>query len=155
MRKFYIALGTPSVELPLKAKQLDGSISKCIAAFKRYDEQGAIAKRTEAEALIEKLSTLSVAEQNKGLAEFLKKEIIYLKNVDIFEETELGKPVLYKTVEDSRTESDPELLGDYKNCLDFLLDMLLAAPPWSSALIKTFYSLHYNLNLGEDAEVKN
>lgn len=155
MKKLYVALATPSVELSIKAKQIDGSTSKCLAGFKRYNEVEAVAKRKEAETLIQELSAKSTEEQNSGIKTFLGKEILYLKNVDLFEESVLGEPQLYKTVEDTRTETDPELQGETTNCLDFLLDMLLAAPPWSSALIQAFFKLHYNLQIGDDAEVKN
>lgn len=155
MKKLYIALATPSVELPIKAKQIDGSTSKCLVAFKRYSEEEALSKLTEANTLTETLISKTSKEQREGIIKFMKNEILYMKNVDLFEEVELGIPVFYKTIEDSRTEKDAELLGDYSNCLDFLLDLLFAAPPWSSALMETFYRLHNNLSLGNDAEVKN
>lgn len=155
MKKLYVALATPSVELTVKAKAPDGSIAKCLMAFKRYDEAGSVAKRKEAEELMTTLAEKSSEEQTLGISNFLKGEIIYIKNLDLFEESELGNPVLFKTIEDTRTEKDAELLGEYSNCLDFLLDMLLAAPSWSSAIMETFFKLHYNLSLGNDAEVKN
>jgi hypothetical protein len=155
MKRVFIKLATPSVELPIRITDVNGETAKFTAAFKRYSEEGAVMIRKAADAVIEPSSPYASEQAHAdAIKAFMKAEILYVKDLTVMSEDELGKPEVFKVVEDSRTETEKELQGE-TSCLDFLLDMLFASPLWSSALIKAFYSLHYNVALGSDAEVKN
>jgi hypothetical protein len=165
MKKFYVVLSTPSIEMTVKAKDQFGKVGQVFAGFKRYDLETSAQKVTDFNNLAitpidptanpEHEYFASVEDRETAMKTFLKKEILYLREVDVYTEEELGTPLLYKTVEDTRTEKDLELLGESNSCLDFLLDMLFASAPWGSSFVDAFYRVHSDLKLNVDAEIKN
>ena len=147
MKKVFILLGEPTIDMPVKGKDAAGNSATITAVFKRYN-----AERTE--ELLAKVIPLANAIDVSGNLEaaitILKQEIVAVKGVTLFD-TETLKPVV--TIEDTRTlkvtaevskdEPAPWELGP-DTCLAFLLDLYLATPAWGAAFIKAFFAVHNN-----------
>lgn len=155
MTKFYVALATPSIEVIVKAKDAFGNTGSILVGFRRYAPEEGLKKIDTITELAESAEFNTTQDRENAIKLFLKGEILFVKNVDVYTEEEPGVPVLYKTVEDSRTEKDQDLQGENSSCLDFLLDMLFASPSWGSAFTEVFYAVHMNFKLNAESEVKN
>ena len=138
-KKYYIALQTPTVELPIQSdKDAEGKTAQIIGVFKRYGSKESDVRLKELETLANQ--ELSIELLDKGTeaikAFFVEKEtaikaatkadIIALKGFPLQEVDDITGEVTQIIIEDSRTVLDnPELWGEAGNCLDFLLDILL------------------------------
>jgi hypothetical protein len=168
----YIALQDPTVTLKIKsAKDCAGKTAQMFAEFKRYPSDEADEKLRALEALIndksgnilledsaEVIADKKVIQRNTTAAirNFIKDEIVSLQKVPLMlKNDETGKVTSIEVPDTKAAKDNEELWGEASNCLDFLLDMILASTPWSSSLISSIYSVLTNMNLGADAEVKN
>ena len=148
MKKVFILLGEPTIDMPVKGKDAAGNSATITAVFKRYN-----AERTE--ELLAKVIPLANAIEVSGNLEaaiaILKQEIVAVKGVTLFD-METLKPVVM--IEDTRTLKVPSVLQEaYEyapwelgpdTCLAFLLDLYLATPAWGAAFIKAFFAVHNN-----------
>lgn len=153
MRQLYITLGTPVIELPIKATDISGEKAAAIIGFKRNNLEQANALMQYVDSIMDD-NTATSDEKDSKLRAIFTDQVKFIKNFDLIALDEAGEPVLYKTIADTRTETDTELQGS-SGCLAFLLDMILTNQPWSSALTKGLYAVNYNTQFGEEAEIKN
>jgi hypothetical protein len=168
----YIALQSPSVILTVKsAKDCEGKTAKMDVEFKRYPADEADVKLSEFEKLINDKSANIFAEDSAdiiiekkaqqvlnaaAIRNWVKGEVLSLQKVPLLSKDDTTGKVTSLVIADTRVAKDnEELWGEASNCLDFLLDMVLASTPWSSSFITSVYSVLTNMNLGVDAEVKN
>lgn len=147
MKKVFILLGEPTIDMPVKGKDSAGNSATITAVFKRYNTE-------KTEELLAKVIPLANAIELPGnlekAIEILKHEIVALKGVTLFD-VETLKPVT--TIEDTRTlkvtaevspyEPAPWELGP-DTCLAFLLDLYLTTPAWGASFIKAFFAVHNN-----------
>jgi hypothetical protein len=173
MKKFYISLQTPEVEIPVKSyKDAAGFIETIFVTFKRYGSQEADVKLQEfREITNRKLSDEDLVkipveelgkafsdfelEKAKDLKAFIKTQVIAIRQFPLFIHEE-GKKPEKMVITDTRTvKKNEELWGEPEDCLNFLLDILLDSNPWSSALTKGMNEVFYNIQLTEEASIKN
>jgi hypothetical protein len=153
MRKVIVALGQPTIDMPVKGKDASGNSAVITAVFKRYNE-----KKTQ--ELLNEVTEISQNIYAAGNLEkailILRREIVALKEVTLLD-AEDGQPVV--TIADTRAvltsrevavevgtkdeEPAPWELGPDK-CLAFLLDLYLATPAWGAAFIRAFFAVHNN-----------
>jgi len=173
MSKYFFACVTPTVELPVAVSDPAGKSATVKVGFKRYDIDEATIRFeefAEANKPMEDLQKLMAddVEVDKSLLKaaqkeardamdaILRDEIVYFKDVQLFEEVP-GKAGEYRKgllIADSRTQKDdPEFGAD--GCLAFLLDMSISHSIWRNALISAMVSAISNTKLGKEAEVKN
>jgi len=144
MKKVIVALGQPTIDMPVKGKDASGNSAVITAVFKRYNE-----KKTQ--ELLNEVTEISQNIYATGNLEkailILRREIVALKEVTLLD-AEDGQPVV--TIQDTRAviaikdeEPAPWELGPDR-CLAFLLDLYLATPAWGAAFIKAFFAVHNN-----------
>ena len=143
MQKIQLKLTTPVIEMPIEAVDVSGLKDRFIVGFKRtpLDETG---------ILLEKADLLAKEAKEEELHKLLKSQILYLKNVTILYE-ENGKDKVL-TIADTRKET---VVQDEEITLDFLLELFLSWPSYTTALIRAFYEVNLNTKLGQQAEIKN
>jgi hypothetical protein len=152
---FFIELQTPTVEIPVMAKDAGGIPAKIIVGFKRYEAAEGFEKAKEFSKLVDGISPEDGKEGIQKVSDAIAEEIIYLRDVKLKLPQENGK-FKERRVLDTRTEKDePELWGAADNCLPKLLSKYLSSTPWRSSFITALYSAFTNTQLGQEAEVKN
>jgi len=168
----FIALQTPTVTLPVKSnKDCAGLTAKLFAEFKRYGSDEADEKIAALDAIIHdeaaKIFSTDSEEikaekkllqkrNSQAIRDFIKGEIVSLQKIPLLrKDDDTGKVTPFEVSDTRNAKDNTELWGEASNCLDFLLDMLLASTPWSSSFITALYSVLTNMNLGAAAEVKN
>lgn len=156
MARVFISLQTPDVEMQIKsAADCSGKTDRLFAGFKRHPSDIADQRIKEFETILNDKETPTET-RVVNMRNFLKEEILYLRDVTLFVQAEGASKLTKRVVADTRAvKDDEELWGDASNCLDFLLDLLLATTPWSSPFTTAFYAVSTNMTLGEDASGKN
>ena len=143
MQKIQLKLTTPVIEMPIEAVDVAGQKDRFIAGFRRTPLD-------ETAALLEKADLLAKEAKEEELHKLLKSQILYLKNATILYE-ENGKDKVL-TIADTRKET---VVQDEEITLDFLLELFLSWPSYTTALIRAFYEVNLNTKLGQQAEIKN
>jgi hypothetical protein len=145
--KLYVKLQTPTIELPIEAKDISGMKDSFKAGFKRYPV-------TEAQDKIKELQDIW---ERKGSQDetvilfdsFLKGEIVYLKNVTVPTEDEKGN-IKQITIQDTRTVKPLETLWETpEECLDVLLEAFLDCAPTRVSLQQALTSALINADYKE------
>ncbi len=173
MSKYFLQLQTPTVELTIIGKDASGATVDIAAGIKRYEIEEAQEKFEQFNSINKELAAVETDQANGievdksylktlrnetavKITEFLKEEIVYLKKVQLMEETSPGNYGKGPYIPDTRTFKDDSLWKDgHTSCLDFLLDMLLASAVWRGQIVSAVFSAFANTKLGKEAEAKN
>jgi hypothetical protein len=173
MSKYFLQLQTPTVELTVTGKDASGAAVDIAAGINRYEIEDAQEKFEQFNTINKELADVEAdvaagnivdktylktlrSETASKITEFLKNEVVYLKKVQLMEETSPGIYQKGPLIPDTRTWKDDSLWKEkHTSCLDFLLDMLLASSVWRGQLISAVFSAFANTKLGKEAEAKN
>lgn len=144
-KKLFVKLQAPSIELLVEAKDSSGEAAKMLVGFKRYEHKVSAEKLKEVENL-----SGQEAEDN-----FIKNEILYLKNVsvEVYDDVTGQKDSELK-VADTRTAAQSAFWGGPEECLSVLVDHYLASTPWKAALTTAMFKALTNVKFEED-KLKN
>jgi len=148
-KHLYVKLQSPTVELEVIAKDSTGNQEKVLVGFKRYNIEESQKRLDSFKDLVEKETSSSF-----GLLDnFLKEEIVYLKNIS-FDVEEEEKTVSI-TIKDTREESLREGLWETREiCLETLLNLFLSSSPWRLPFITTLQKALYNVDF-DSLNLKN
>jgi hypothetical protein len=174
----FVKLQTPTIELPISAKDSAGNEDKFIAGFKRYNINEAKPKLEELQNLQTEIyfnTIKDLNEQYKVLNQetvtntqepkiseevananinlLIKNEIVYLKNVNVtISENGIDKPL---KIADTRTAKPNEPLWlTPEECLSVLIDSFLACAAYRGSLIDAQQKALANVEF-KDAKIKN
>jgi hypothetical protein len=148
MAKLILKLQTPSIELPIKVKDVAGEKDTLKAGFKRYSVSETKAKLKELEERA-KLET-----DSDDSDDLIKNEILYLKDVKLKYEDNSGA-IKELHVADTRTaKAVTDLWETPEEALAVLLSSLMDSAPYRSAFLQasTLALLNNDYSSGE---VKN
>lgn len=156
--KLFVKLQTPTIELKVSAKDASGNKDSLLVGFKRYELDAAQAKMETVSKILktdEKDEQGNpVAPDSKEVNDFLKGEIVYLKQLklDLVDDAGNTKEL---AIADTRTVKPNEGLWESADeCLAVLLDMYLSSAPYRLSLITSMYKALFNGDYS-DAEAKN
>ena len=147
--KLHIELQTPTIELPVKAKDASKKSASCIAGFKRH-------KSKESQELLARyMDTINSNPNNlEPLLDIIKDELVYFKKVPLLLEDNNGK-VNKLVIEDTRKESNrADLWEDKEECFSIIRDLLLSSSCWQLPLITAAQHAASNID-SEELQVKN
>lgn len=149
-RQLFVKLQTPTIELPVQAKDSADSSASITVGFKRYTIQ-------EAEG---KLKEFMAALDNPADDSYLRGQIVYIKNasLEVYEIDENGnasaEPIEEILISDSRTPTPNEFFQDASTCLNVLVDKYVNSVPWKNSLYEALQKALLNTDY-KDAQIKN
>ena len=179
--KIHLRLQKPTIELTVKAKDAAGIKDQVTVGFKRYgleesSTRNKILKELQNDIYIhsmlelkeeykllgsdrDDLNTpepkLSKEEAINKLDDFLRNEIVYLKNVNGLVKIDENGNEKEFSVSDTRTQKPIEpLWGSPEECLSVLVDSFLESAPYKGSLISAQQKALANIDI-QDGEVKN
>lgn len=155
MKKLFIKLQTPTIELKVTAKDVAGDKDSFLVGFKRYDIKESDKKlKLFQEALEDQLEASTNESESTKIEDFIKDNVVYLKNisVDIIDEDE--KPTKLSIPDTRKAKPVVDLWDTEEECLEALLDNFLASAPYKSTLISSMQKALFNTSY-EDESVKN
>lgn len=152
--QLYVKLQTPTIELPIKAKDAAGNRDSFFVGFKRYPLK-------EAKIVLDKLQELyndykdSPDEFATKLDSLIKKEVVYIKGIKLDTIDDTTGRVSELHIPDTRQAKPIETLwASPEECLDVLLDHLLECGPIRVSLNEAMTKALLNSDFEED-KVKN
>lgn len=181
MKQIFIKLQTPTVELKIQAKDAAGTKDSFIAGFKRYNKIEGSDKANQFDKLQKELflnlklelkeqsqffdlkaelqnlpePELTKEEADKEITDFIKNEILYLKDIKVNYTDDVSKTDKELTIADTRTVKVSEGLWTMpEECLELLIDSYLASVPYRQALIEAQQRALLNIDTRE-AAIKN
>ncbi len=182
--RLYVRLQTPTIELPIEAKDVAQTKDKFIVGFRRYEldptqkkfealqvlqrQSFAIAREkvrasrvptAEEQEAIDKEEKIEIVmtEQEAELAttNFIKAEIVYLRDVKLqLIDDETGKTINLIIPDTREAKPNADLWNTPDECLDVLLSLYLSSAPYRLALLNTMQKALLN-NDYEDGLLKN
>jgi hypothetical protein len=144
-KKLYLRLQSPVIELKISCRDGGGTQASFTVGFRRHG-------KVEAEDKLKAFQDLFSSEGVKTtqLDDFIKDDIMYVKDIDFdVEDTETGA-LSHVSVKDSRKEKKGELWEDSDECLTTLKDMLFDSNPYATALYGAFPKALVNIDLSQD-----
>jgi len=177
--KFFVKLQSPSVELKVQAQDCTGIKDNIVVGFKRYDIIKSKAKAEQLQDLQTQLylnTMVDLAEQYKlvnidnetkasaapriseeealeSISQFIKDEILYIKDVNLtVEDNGIAKEL---KIADTRSAKPNEpLWATPEECLSVLVDSFLESAPYRGSLIAAQQKALANVDI-KDGEIKN
>jgi len=152
-QKLCIKLQAPTIELKVQAKDVSGAKDSMLVGFKRYEIK-------ESQERIEKLQELLKATEGTvsndpsmiALDNYVKSEIVYLKNVNLDLVDEATGKSNALSIQDTRSaKPNDSLWGSADECLVVLLDLYLSSAPWRLSLILAAQKALFNADYSEEA----
>jgi hypothetical protein len=150
--QLFIKLQTPTIELPVRAKDAAGTKDSMLVGFKRYELTQSQEKLNTLQELLKEAESANSLNSTL-LDSFIKDEIVYIKQAKLdLADNGVSKELI---VSDTRTVKPiADLWGTGEECLSVLLEMYLSSAPYRLALILATQKALLNNDYSE-AEVKN
>lgn len=161
MKKLYLALQTPTIEITLEAIDGAGKKDTVIVGFNRYDSETGKTLLKEFQGLLGETSEEMDEEATKVIADkiqaFVVKEVSYLKKVSLKVGSEGEKKLHALVIPDTRLEKEREDFWETpEEALETLLELLLSADLWYSEFVGGVIQALSNIELkAEEEELKN
>lgn len=177
--KIFVKLQSPSVELKVQAQDCSGAKDSIVVGFKRYDIIESKAKAERLQDLQTQLylnTMVELSEQYKlvnidnetkasatprisekealeSISQFIKDEILYIKDVNLtIEDNGIAKEL---KIADTRSAKPNEPLWVLpEECLSVLVDSFLESAPYRGSLITAQQKALANVDI-KDGEIKN
>ena len=147
-----IKLQTPTIELPVKAKDASGAKDTILVGFKRYPIDEAQVKLDLVQDLLDSADKAKNLESTE-LDTFLTNEIVYIKQIKL-DIDENGKPRELSIPDTRQAKPIADLWENGDECLSVLLKMYLSSAPYRLALILAGQKALYNNDYSQE-ELKN
>ena len=161
MKKLYLALQTPTIEVKLEAVDGVGKKDSVIVGFNRYDSETGKKLLEDFQDLLGEVSEERNEEAIKAVIEktkvFIGNEIAYLKNVSLKVGSEGEKKLASLVIPDTRLEKVREDFWETpEEALEVLTTLLLSADLWYSEFVGGLVQALSNSELKvEEEELKN
>ena len=147
-----IKLQTPTIELPVKAKDASGAKDVITVGFKRYPIEEAQAKLDLLQDLLDSADKTKSLESNE-LDTFITNEIVYIKQIKLeLDDNGKARELAIPDTRQAKPIADLWETGD--ECLSVLLKMYLSSAPYRLALILAGQKALLNNDYTQD-ELKN
>jgi len=155
MKKLFVKLQVPVIELKVTAKDASGARDNLVVGFKRYEtvESDKQLKLFQ-EALQDQIDSIKNEVESTVTEDFIKKNIVYLRNLELELLDEDDKPSRLSVNDTRKAKPVTDLWENPEECLETLLDLLLASAPYKSVLISSLQKALVNVDY-EDDTVKN
>ncbi len=147
-----IKLQTPTIELPVKAKDASGAKDTILVGFKRYPIEEAQAKLDTLQSLLDSADKVKSLESTE-LDNFITNEIVYIKQIKL-DLNENGKSRELAIADTRQVKPIADLWETGDECLSVLLKMYLSSAPYRLALILAGQKALLNNDYSQD-ELKN
>lgn len=177
-KQLYVKLQTPSIELPVKAKDPSGLKDSIIVGFKREDQKKSsttldtfsklsdtylrmlLGQPLEGEATEANKNTEEYSQEEQdaavdAISSIISSNILYIKQANLVLEDDVTGVETTLIIPDTRKAKPNEDLWETPSeCLAALLDMYLSSAPWRSSLLTAFQKSLLNIDY-EDEKLKN
>lgn len=138
MTIFKIQAQPDTVEIKVKAKDGSGSQKMLLVGFKRYKSAESQDKTDEYTAIVDSVGDHILKSQE--LFNFIKEEIVFIKNISLDLMDETGKKSKLK-IKDTREQKTIEgLWTSSEDCLETILDSYFEWDSWKLAFISAVQS---------------
>jgi len=147
-----IKLQSPTIELPVKAKDASGTRDNLLVGFKRYPIEEAQDKLDNIQILLEGADRVKSL-QSAELDTFITNEVVYIKQAKL-DLDENGKVREFTIADTRQVKPIADLWENGDECLSVLLKMYLSSAPYRLALILASQKALMNNDYSAD-ELKN